>query len=246
MLRLLAGFETPDAGRILVEGEDVTTVEPVHRRFGMVFQHYALFPHLDVGEQRRLRTRVARHEGHGAGGAGRPRADSGGPRRTSSAAASTSSPGASSSGWRSRARWHRSRACCCSTSRSPISTPRCASAPAREIRELIRRVGITTVLVTHEQDEAFDLGDRVAVLRSGRLEQVGTPGRALRRARQPLRGRLRRAIERRARHRARAYAVGDPDRGGGRRVGDRAPGGPPGGAPRPGAVAGEARSTAAG
>ena len=45
----------------------------------------------------------------------------------------------------------------------------------REIRELIRRVGITTVLVTHEQDEAFDLGDRVAVLRGGHLEQVGTP-----------------------------------------------------------------------
>jgi ABC-type Fe3+/spermidine/putrescine transport system ATPase subunit len=45
----------------------------------------------------------------------------------------------------------------------------------REIRELIRRVGITTVLVTHEQDEAFDLGDRVAVLRGGGLEQVGTP-----------------------------------------------------------------------
>jgi ABC-type Fe3+/spermidine/putrescine transport system ATPase subunit len=45
----------------------------------------------------------------------------------------------------------------------------------REIRALIRRVGITTVFVTHEQDEAFDLGDRVAVLRAGRLEQVGTP-----------------------------------------------------------------------
>jgi ABC-type Fe3+/spermidine/putrescine transport system ATPase subunit len=45
----------------------------------------------------------------------------------------------------------------------------------REVRDLIHRVGITTVLVTHEQDEAFDLGDRVAVLRSGRLEQVGTP-----------------------------------------------------------------------
>ena len=45
----------------------------------------------------------------------------------------------------------------------------------REIRELIHRVGITTVLVTHEQDEAFELGDRVAVLRGGRLEQVGTP-----------------------------------------------------------------------
>ena len=48
-LRLLAGFETPDAGRVWVEDEDVTTVEPVARRFGMVFQHYALFPHLDVG-----------------------------------------------------------------------------------------------------------------------------------------------------------------------------------------------------
>jgi ABC-type Fe3+/spermidine/putrescine transport system ATPase subunit len=45
----------------------------------------------------------------------------------------------------------------------------------REIRELIRRLGITTVFVTHEQDEAFDLGDRVALLRAGRLEQVGTP-----------------------------------------------------------------------
>ena len=50
MLRLLAGFETPDGGRIVVEGEDVTTMPPARRRFGMVFQHYALFPHLDVGE----------------------------------------------------------------------------------------------------------------------------------------------------------------------------------------------------
>src|SRR5437764_408156 len=50
MLRLLAGFETPDAGRILLDGEDVCAVPPAKRRFGMVFQHYALFPHLDVGE----------------------------------------------------------------------------------------------------------------------------------------------------------------------------------------------------
>ena len=49
-LRLLAGFETPDSGRIVVDGEDVTRVPPAARRFGMVFQHYALFPHLDVGE----------------------------------------------------------------------------------------------------------------------------------------------------------------------------------------------------
>ena len=49
-LRLLAGFEAPDPGRILVQGEDVTRLSPVARRFGMVFQHYALFPHLDVGQ----------------------------------------------------------------------------------------------------------------------------------------------------------------------------------------------------
>jgi ABC-type Fe3+/spermidine/putrescine transport system ATPase subunit len=49
-LRLLAGFESPDDGRVLVEGEDVTGTAPVARRFGMVFQHYALFPHLDVGQ----------------------------------------------------------------------------------------------------------------------------------------------------------------------------------------------------
>ena len=49
-LRLLAGFEAPDSGRIVVDGEDVTRVPPAARRFGMVFQHYALFPHLDVGE----------------------------------------------------------------------------------------------------------------------------------------------------------------------------------------------------
>jgi putative ABC transport system ATP-binding protein len=50
LLRMLAGFERPDAGRVSIEGEDVTTVPPARRRVGMVFQHYALFPHLDVGE----------------------------------------------------------------------------------------------------------------------------------------------------------------------------------------------------
>src|SRR5215831_1639233 len=50
VLRLVAGFETPDAGRIIVADEDVTRVPPERRRFGMVFQHYALFPHMTVGE----------------------------------------------------------------------------------------------------------------------------------------------------------------------------------------------------
>src|ERR1700757_2084952 len=50
VLRLVAGLEEPDAGRIVVDGEDVTRQSPERRRFGMVFQHYALFPHMTVGE----------------------------------------------------------------------------------------------------------------------------------------------------------------------------------------------------
>lgn len=173
-LRLLAGFESPDAGRVVVDGEDVTGVEPVARRFGMVFQHYALFPHLDVGENvafglesvgvhgDELTRRVARALGL-VDLAGYER------RRV----------GQLSGGQQQRVALARALA---PEPRvllldEPLSNldPTLRERTRREIRELIRRVGITTMLVTHEQDEAFDLGDRVAVLRGGRLEQVGTP-----------------------------------------------------------------------
>ena len=174
VLRLLAGFETPDEGRILVEGEDVTRVEPVHRRFGMVFQHYALFPHLDVGQNvgfgleslnvrgAELAERVARAlELVDLAGLERRRVDqlSGGQQQRVALA---------------RALAPEPRVLLLDEPLSNLD-PTLRERTRREIRELIRRVGITTVLVTHEQDEAFDLGDRVAVLRSGRLEQVGTP-----------------------------------------------------------------------
>jgi ABC-type Fe3+/spermidine/putrescine transport system ATPase subunit len=173
-LRLLAGFEAPDEGRVTVEGEDVTRTEPVARRFGMVFQHYALFPHLDVGENvafgleslgvrgEELRRRVVR---------ALALVDLTGfePRRVAQL----------SGGQQQRVALARALA---PEPRvllldEPLSNldPTLRERTRREIRELIRRVGITTVLVTHEQDEAFELGDRVAVLREGRLEQVGTP-----------------------------------------------------------------------
>ena len=245
VLRLLAGFETPDAGRILVEGEDVTAVEPVHRRFGMVFQHYALFPHLDVGRNvgfgleslgmkgPELAERVARALALvDLAGLERRRIDqlSGGQQQRVALA---------------RALAPEPRVLLLDEPLSNLD-PTLRERTRREIRELIRRVGITTVLVTHEQDEAFDLGDRVAVLRSGKLEQVGTPDELYAAPANRFVGGFVGPIERRARHRARAHVVGDPDRGGGCRVGDRAPGGPPGGAPRPGAAAGAARSASAG
>jgi putative spermidine/putrescine transport system ATP-binding protein len=173
-LRLLAGFEVPDEGRVIIAGEDVTRVAPVARRFGMVFQHYALFPHLDVGQNvafglesvglkgEELERRVLR---------ALSLVDLGGYERRRIAQLS--------GGQQQRVALARAIA---PEPRvllldEPLSNldPTLRERTRREIRELIRRVGITTVLVTHEQDEAFELGDRVAVLRDGRLEQVGTP-----------------------------------------------------------------------
>jgi ABC-type Fe3+/spermidine/putrescine transport system ATPase subunit len=173
-LRLLAGFEVPDEGRVVIDGEDVTRVAPVARRFGMVFQHYALFPHLDVGQNvafgleslgtrgEELDRRVTRVLG-----------------LVDLAGFERRRVGQLSGGQQQRVALARALA---PEPRvllldEPLSNldPTLRERTRREIRELIRRVGITTVLVTHEQDEAFELGDRVAVLREGRLEQVGAP-----------------------------------------------------------------------
>lgn len=173
-LRLLAGFEAPDTGRLWVEGEEVTGVEPVARRFGMVFQHYALFPHLDVGENVAFGLESLGVRGDHLG------------QRVARALALVDLVGFErrrisqlSGGQQQRVALARALA---PEPRvllldEPLSNldPALRERTRREIRELIRRVGITTVFVTHEQDEAFDLGDRVAVLRAGRLEQVGTP-----------------------------------------------------------------------
>jgi ABC-type Fe3+/spermidine/putrescine transport system ATPase subunit len=173
-LRLLAGFETPDAGQVWVEDENVTAVEPVARRFGMVFQHYALFPHLDAGENvafgleslgvrgRELEQRVARALTlvDLAGFERRRIAQLSGGQQQRVALARALAP--------------EPRVLLLDEPLSNLD-PSLRERTRGEIRELIRRVGITTVLVTHEQDEAFDLGDRVAVLRGGRLEQVGSP-----------------------------------------------------------------------
>ena len=173
-LRLLAGFETPDAGRVLIEGADVSPLTPAARRFGMVFQHYALFPHLDVGENvafgleslgvrgEELARRVANALGlvDLAGFERRRIAQLSGGQQQRVAVARALAP--------------EPRVLLLDEPLSNLD-PTLRERTRRELRDVIRRVGITTVLVTHEQEEAFELGDRVAVLRAGRLEQVGTP-----------------------------------------------------------------------
>jgi ABC-type Fe3+/spermidine/putrescine transport system ATPase subunit len=170
ILRLLAGFETPDGGRIVVEGDDVTAVPPARRRFGMVFQHYALFPHLDVGQNVAFGLR-----GQASGAAKvaevlklvdlagferrRVQELSGGQQQRVALA---------------RALAPEPRVLLLDEPLSNLD-PSLRERTRRELRSLIQRVGITTLFVTHEQEEAFDLGDRVAVLNHGHLEQVGTP-----------------------------------------------------------------------
>ena len=119
---MLAGFEIPSEGRILLEGEPVEDVPPYERNVNMVFQSYALFEHLDVADNVAFglkRKKVAKDE---ITRAGRRRARAGRPRRARRGRAPTSSPAASGSGSRWRGRWSTGPRCCCSTSRSARST----------------------------------------------------------------------------------------------------------------------------
>jgi len=173
-LRMLGGFELPDGGKVVVDGEDVTGLAPRERRFGMVFQHYALFPHLDVrgnvafglemlgvkGPALEQRVKEALALVDLAGMESRPvdRMSGGQQQRVALARALAPEP----------------RVLLLDEPLSNLD-PTLRERTRRELRALIRRVGITTVFVTHDQEDAFDLADQVAVLRAGRLEQVGTP-----------------------------------------------------------------------
>ncbi|HEX5760915.1 MAG TPA: ABC transporter ATP-binding protein [Thermoanaerobaculia bacterium] len=171
LLRLLAGFETPDAGRILVAGERLDTLPPARRNVGMVFQHYALFPHLSVGENVGFGLRLPRAEAAARVAAALASVDLEGFERRR--------VGEISGGQQQRVALARALA---PEPRlllldEPLSNldPTLRERTRRELRRALAKVGITTLLVTHEQEEAFHLGDRVAVLGGGRLHQVGTP-----------------------------------------------------------------------
>ncbi len=174
VLRTVAGFETPDRGRVVLGGENVTRLPPERRNLGMVFQHYALFPHLTVG-------------GNVAFGlAGRGLDKDAVARRVESALALVDLPGYAgrrvgeiSGGQQQRVALARALA---PEPRillldEPLSNldPALRERTRRELKWAIERVSITTLLVTHEQEEAFHLGDRVAVLYRGVLQQLGTP-----------------------------------------------------------------------
>ena len=174
LLRLIGGLETPDSGAIRIHGEDMTRVPPHRRPVNMVFQHYALFPHLTVGEnvafglpykdvpraERASRVERALELVRLAGyGKRRPDQLSGGQRQRVALA----------------------RALVLEPQVLLLDEPLAALDPNLrkevqvELKHLQRTLGISFVFVTHDREEALALSDRIAVMSHGRVEQTGTP-----------------------------------------------------------------------
>jgi iron(III) transport system ATP-binding protein len=178
-LRIAAGYENPDSGRVVLTDEsgatrDITHEPPQRRGFGMVFQHYALFPHMTVehnvafglearGVGKRERLERAREALAGVGledKAARPvQALSGGEQqRVALARALVISP----------------RVLLLDEPLSNLD-PTLRQTMRDELRATLRRSGVTALFVTHDQEDAFAVADRIAMLANGRLLQVGTP-----------------------------------------------------------------------
>ncbi|MFF5204514.1 ABC transporter ATP-binding protein [Streptosporangium sp. NPDC000396] len=174
VLRMIAGFETPTSGRIELGGVDVTRLAPFERDVNTVFQDYALFPHMSVVDNVEYGLRVKRV----------PRAE----RRERALAALASvrlegmerrRPSQLSGGQRQRV----------ALARALVNRPRVLLLDEPlgaldlklreemqvELKSIQREVGITFLFVTHDQEEALTMSDRVAVFDRGRIEQVGTP-----------------------------------------------------------------------
>jgi putrescine transport system ATP-binding protein len=174
LLRMLAGFETPDAGRIALDGRDIAQVLPHQRPVNMMFQNYALFPHLNVRDNIAFGLRRASMP--------RPQIDA----RVAEMVALVKleglekrKPDQLSGGQKQRVALARSLA------RRPqvllLDEPLAAldkklrESTQAELMELQRRLGMTFIIVTHDQEEAMMVADRIGVMDSGRLEQVATP-----------------------------------------------------------------------
>jgi sulfate/thiosulfate transport system ATP-binding protein len=174
LLRIIAGLETADSGTVLLDGDDVTVARPQDRGIGFVFQHYAAFQHMSVFEnvafglriRKRPKAEVVKRVNELLGLVGltqwsgqRPHQLSGGQRQRMALA----------------------RALAVQPRVLLLDEPFGAlDATVRaELRQWLRRLhdeqGVTTVLVTHDQEEAMEVADRIAVMQTGRIEQVGSP-----------------------------------------------------------------------
>ena len=171
LLRAIAGLEPADAGRVLIDGRDQAGVAAAAARRRDGLPVFALFPHLSVGEHR---VRAAGARGAATRCRARARVGADAAARGLLERRPASCPAASASAWRSPARCRRGRGA--AARRAALQPRRAAARDARDGDPRLQEpTGVTTLYVTHDQDEALALGHRVAVLREGRVEQVGTP-----------------------------------------------------------------------
>jgi putative spermidine/putrescine transport system ATP-binding protein len=173
-LRMIAGLVQPSSGEIFVDGKDITST-PVHRRnIGMLFQNYALFPHMSVAENVAFGLEARRL----------PRAETasrvtGALQLVQLDGYADRMPAQLSGGQQQRVALAR----CLVVEPALLLLDEPLGALDKSLREsmqvelraLQQRLGITTIMVTHDQDEALTLADRVAIMRDGRLEQLGSP-----------------------------------------------------------------------
>ena len=173
LLKVVAGFETPDAGAVRVDGVEITTLPPARRDIGMVFQNYALFPHLTVranvafplemrnvakAEVERRVTEALQLVELGGYDQRLPRQLSGGQQQRVALA---------------RAIVFNPRLLLLDEPFGALDR-KLRETMQLEVRRLQRRLGLTTIFITHDQEEALVLSDRIAVMNSGRIEQVAT------------------------------------------------------------------------
>jgi putative spermidine/putrescine transport system ATP-binding protein len=174
LLKVVAGFEFPDAGRVTVGGADITDVSPAKRNIGMVFQNYALFPHMSVARNIAFPLQMR----------GVPRSEI--ERRVIQAMALVELrgygerlPSQLSGGQQQRVAL--ARAVVFDPTLLLLDEPfgaldrKLREAMQLEVRRLQRRLGLTTVFITHDQEEALVLSDRIAVMDGGAIRQIGAP-----------------------------------------------------------------------
>ena len=173
-LRIVAGLEAPASGRVLIGGEDVTNRPPDRRRLGMVFQSYGLFPHLTVGENVAFGLRMRR--------TARPEIAE----RVREILVTVRLAGYED---RYAAQLSGGQQQRVALARALVTDPRVLlldeplgaldknlrEGMQFELRNLQRRLAMTTILVTHDQEEALTMSDRVVVMNTGRILQIGTP-----------------------------------------------------------------------
>jgi sulfate transport system ATP-binding protein len=174
LLRIVAGLEIPDSGRVLIDGEDVTETPPQRRGIGFVFQHYAAFAHMTVRQNVAFGLSIRK----------RPKAEI---RSTVDellalvglAPWSEQRPDQLSGGQRQRMALARALAVAPKVLLLDEPFGALDANVRTELRRWLRRLhdeqGVTTVLVTHDQEEAMEVADTIAVLNEGRIEQVGSP-----------------------------------------------------------------------